>query len=310
MSTFHSSKKLNKFKTSLPKKGAFTIETEPDFPKLHTLCIASGKRGGGKSIATANFIKSCKDKHYYDRVWLVTPTYYSNKGIWDIAEISEEDTFEPTVSVLKDITNMVEAERAEWDHFLHLKEMYKKFQKDIRKPINRLDPELLLEYQDLDFFEGPPTWKYPVEQPPRLGVIIDDCLGTPLLSKPSAGLINMCIKHRHLGKGLGISIFMLVQSYCSQGGINRAIRENCTLLLLFKLNQDAQIKKLYSETDLDMTEEQFIDMCKEVHSIDYNFLLMDFAPKDPSMKFRSGWDTLIQPKIKTNEISQTNDNTI
>ena len=93
------SKKLNKFKTSLPKKRAFTIETEPDFPKLHTLCIASGKRGGGKSIATANFIKSCKDKHYYDRVWLVTPTYYSNKGIWDIAEISEEDTFEPTVYV-------------------------------------------------------------------------------------------------------------------------------------------------------------------------------------------------------------------
>ena len=54
------SKKLNKFKTSLPKKGAFTIETEPDFPKLHTLCIASGKRGGGKSIAIANFIKSCR----------------------------------------------------------------------------------------------------------------------------------------------------------------------------------------------------------------------------------------------------------
>ena len=117
MSTFHSSKKLNKFKTSLPKKGAFTIETEPDFPKLHTLCIASGKRGGGKSIATANFIKSCKDKNYYDRVWLVTPTYYSNKAIWDIAEIEEEDTFEPDVTVLKDITKMVEAERAEWDHF-------------------------------------------------------------------------------------------------------------------------------------------------------------------------------------------------
>ena len=103
---------------------------------------------------------------------------------------------------------------------------------------------------------------------------------------------------------------MLVQSYCAQGGINRAIRENCTLLLLFKLNQDAQIKKLYSETDLDMTEEQFIDMCKEVHSVDYNFLLMDFAPKDPSMKFRSGWDTLIQPKIKTNELSDSNNNTI
>ena len=289
-------KKLGKFSTKLPKKGAFTIETEPEFPKLHTLCIASGRRGGGKSIAIANFVKSCKDKHYYDRVFLITPTYYSNKQIWDIADIQEEDIYEPTVTVLREITALVEAERAEWDHFIFTKELYKKFQKDIRRPINRVDPETLLEYQDLDFFEGPPTWKYPVEQPPRLGVIIDDSMGTPLMSKPSAGLVNLAIRHRHVGRGLGISIFMLVQSYCCQGGINRSIRENCTMLLLFKLNQDAQIKKLYSETDLDMTEQEFIDMCKEVHAVDYNFLLMDFAPKDPSMKFRSGWDTLISPK--------------
>ena len=50
-------KKLHKFGTKLPEKSAFTIETEPDFPKLHTLTIASGKRGGGKSVAIANFIK-------------------------------------------------------------------------------------------------------------------------------------------------------------------------------------------------------------------------------------------------------------
>jgi hypothetical protein len=287
-------KKLNKFKTRLPDKSAFCIETEPDFPKLHTLCIASGKRGGGKSVAISNFIKTCKDKGYYDRVWLITPTYYSNKAIWDIAEIDEEDIYEPTVTVLKDLIKMVEAEKAEWDTFIQMKEMYKKFQKDIKtKPINRLDPDKLLEYQDIGFFEGPPEWKYKNEVPPRLGVIIDDCLGTPLLSKPSAGLINLCIKHRHIGKGLGISIFMLVQSYCSQGGINRAIRENCTMLLLFKLNQDAQIKKLYEEADLEMDEQSFTSMCKEVHSIDYNFLLMDFAPKDPSKKFRSGWDQYI-----------------
>ena len=294
-------KKLNKFKTRLPDKSAFCIETEPDFPKLHTLCIASGKRGGGKSVAISNFIKTCKDKGYYDRVWLITPTYYSNKAIWDIAEIDEEDIYEPTVTVLKDLIKMVEAEKAEWDSFLQMKEMYKKFQRDIKtKPINRIDPDQLLEYQDIGFFEGPPEWKYKNEVPPRLGVIVDDCLGTPLLSKPSAGLINLCIKHRHIGKGLGISIFMLVQSYCSQGGINRAIRENCTMLLLFKLNQDAQIKKLYEEADLEMDEQSFVNMCKEVHSIDYNFLLMDFAPKDPNKKFRSGWDQYIT--VHTNDI--------
>ena len=68
-------KRIKGFKTIVPPKSAFTIETAEDFPKLHTLCIASGKRGGGKSVAIANFIKRCKDAGYYDRVWCITPTY-------------------------------------------------------------------------------------------------------------------------------------------------------------------------------------------------------------------------------------------
>jgi len=289
-------KKIGKFPTRLPKKGAFTIETEPDFPKLHTLCIASGKRGGGKSVAIANFVKTCKDKGYYDRVWLITPTYWSNKAIWDIAEIDENDIFEPTVTVIKDLITLVDAERAEWDAFLQQKEMYKKFQKEIKsRPITRIDPDRLLEYQDLNFFEGAPEWKYQNEVPPRLGVIIDDSLGTPLLSRPSAGLVNLCIKHRHIGRGLGISIFMLVQSYCAQGGINRAIRENTTMLLLFRLNQESQIKKIFEESDLEMREDEFVGMCRDCHCVPYNFLLMDFAPKDDTKRFRSGWDFYIYP---------------
>jgi len=35
-----------------------------------------------------------------------------------------------------------------------------------------------------------------------------------------------------------------------------------------------------------VTENEFIDMCKEVHSIDYNFLLMDFAPKQEASQER------------------------
>ena len=287
-------KKIHKFKTELPKTGAFTIDTDADFPKLHTLCIASGKRGGGKSVAITNFIKSARDKHYYDRVFLITPTYYSNRNIWDIAKIDEEDVYEPTVSVLKDIIQLVEAERAEWDLFLRKKEMYKQYKKDIKtKPINRIDEDTLLMYQEYDFFESEPEWKYTHEVPPRLALVIDDSLGTPLMSKPSAGLVNLCIKHRHIGKGLGISIFMLVQSYCAHGGIARPIRENCTLLLLFKMNQDAQIKKLYEETDLDMSLTDFVSMCNKVHETPFNFLCMDFAPKSEHMKFRSGFDEYI-----------------
>lgn len=299
------SKKIGKFHTKLPEKAAFTIETEPDYPKLHCLCIASGKRGSGKSCAVVNYIKQCQEKKYFDRVFLITPTYHSNKTIWDIATIEEEDIIEPSVTCIKDIIGIVEAEREEWDLFLQRKEAYKKFKKDIKnKPINRIDEETLLEYQDLGFFEQEPEWKYGKdrEHPPRLALIIDDCLSTPVMAKPSCGLTNMIIKHRHLGKGLGLSVFMLVQSYKCQGGLSRVIRENCTMLMLFKINQEAQIKAIYEEADCNMEEEEFIRMCEEVHSVPHNFLLMDFSAKDPSRKYRSGWDTYIYPKLKDNEI--------
>jgi len=281
--------KIKGFKTILPSKSAFTIETDEDFPKLHTLCIASGKRGGGKSVAVANFIKRCKEKGYYDRVFLVTPTYWSNKNIWDIADIDEEDIHEPTVTILKEIIAIVEAEREEWDMFLADKERYKAFKKELKnKPITQFDENTLLEYQDMGFLDGPPKWKYKNEVPPRLGLILDDTLGTPLMSKPSAGLINLCIKHRHIAKGIGISIFMLVQTYCSQGGINRAIRENCTMLWLFRVNQEQQLKKIVEESDLPIPEDKFMEMCRYCHDIPYNFLCMDFAPKSEEQRFRSG----------------------
>ena len=108
-------KKINKFSTELPKKSAFSIETDEDFPKLHTLCIASGKRGGGKSVAIANLVRKAKDKGYYDRVYLITPTYNSNKEIWKIADIEDADVYEPCMNVIKQIIKNVETEKQEFE---------------------------------------------------------------------------------------------------------------------------------------------------------------------------------------------------
>ena len=66
--------------------------------------------------------------------------------------------------------------------------------------------------------------------------------------------------------------------------------------MLFKINQEAQIKAIYQEADCDMTEQEFVKMCDDCHCIPHNFLLMDFAPKDASKKYRSGFDTYIYPK--------------
>jgi hypothetical protein len=248
-------------------------------------------------VAVANLVKKCKDKGYYDKVYLITPTYKSNKSIWDIADIEEEDVYEPDVNVLKTITENVEQEKREWDDFLKKKQDYKKYNKEIQqKQVNHIDPDDLINYYEMGFMNGEkPEWKYKVERPPRLAVIIDDSLGTDLMAKRTAGLVNTCIKHRHLGDGLGISIFMLVQSYCSHGGVPRPVRENCTHLMLFKINDQKQIDKVKEECDLPVTDEEWENMCNYAHSKPFNFLFIDFAHKKPCQQFRSGFDEYIVP---------------
>ena len=282
--------KIKNFKIQPPEKGAFTIETPPDIPKMHCMMMVSGKRGGGKSVSVANFVKKLKDLGLMDRVLLITPTYNSNKQIWDIAQIDEMDVYEPEVTVLQTIIGVVEAEKEEWEMFLAQKQQYKEFKREIkRKPITEIDEDLLLEYQDLGFFEGPPIWKYAKEVPPRLFLIIDDCMGTDLM-KPRAKLINFCIKHRHIADGLGISVAMLVQSYCAIGGVPRPIRENTTLLLLFKCKDENQRKKIHEEIGADVDLEKFDAMFNYATQEPFNFLLVDFNAKDKEKQFRKNFD--------------------
>jgi hypothetical protein len=273
-----------------PAKGAFTIETDPDFFKLHCLALFSGKRGGGKSVACANIVKIARDRKYFDRVWLITPTYASNKEIWNLAGITQADVLEPSVKVLDSVIAAVEQDADEWEQFLEDKREFERLQRD---GPDVFDPMVLLGMYDRGWLKPTkPKWKYAVERPPRLGLIIDDCMGTDLL-KPGGGLTRFCIAHRHWGRGLGISVFMLVQSNCSTAGIARPIREQCTLLCLFRLRDGAQRLKLLDEADLGMTPDQFDKIAYYAWSKPYGFLTIDFAPKNDSMRFRSGFNEIM-----------------
>ena len=290
---------LDELKIKPPAKGAFEIETDEHFPKLHTLTIASGKRGGGKSVGVSNYVRACCDKGYFDKVWCITPTYASNKEIWNIIPIKEENVMEPTKTCMKELADLVMAERNSWDEFLARKKQYEQYLKDMKdKKLDLSDKnvlERLLDYEQHEFFDDKPVWHYRNEVPPRLAVIIDDCVGSDLMRLPSANLVNTCIKHRHLGNGLGISMFLLVQSYACREGVARSIRENCTHLMLFRIAQEQQIKKVYEEADVDLSYEEFYEIIKEVHEEPYAFFFFDFAPKKPEYRFRKNFDEFIIP---------------
>jgi len=277
-------------KFELPRKGAFQIPTK-DFFKLHCLLVAAGTRGAGKSVAITNLLKTARDREYFDVIKLITPTYNSNKPIWDICYINEEDVIEPTKDCIKDFINFVDSEKKEWDEHLYKVEKYKDFMKDSKRNLNRIDEDDLIYYFENDFINGKkPIWKYHKDKtpdhPPRIGLIIDDCLGTPIFANSSVGLLNLCIKHRHIGKGLGCSIFLLTQSYCSTQGMPRPIRENCTILLLFKNKDEAQIKKICSEIGTDISVDKFMEYFKYATAEQYNFLTIDFNPSSKEKTFQ------------------------
>ncbi len=286
-----------------PKKSAFQIETAPDFFKLHTLAIASGTRGQGKTTAVVNLVKEAYNRKYFDRVIVITPTYHSNKELWDIlpeGALSEDDIFEPDVLCLKHTKDIISAERAEWDLFLQQKECYAKFHNDMKhKSLKNIKADELMAYYEMGLLDDPgmekPEWKYRAEVPPRIAVIIDDSVGTDLMNKRTAGLTKFIIAHRHWGKGLGCSVFMLVQSYACHEGVPRAIRENTCLLMLWKVKDKNQRAKIIEEAGLDVTDEQFFGMLDHCISEPYGFMTIGFQAKDPDKHFRKCFKTFLNP---------------
>ena len=70
------------------------------------------------------------------------------------------------------------------------------------------------------------------------------------------------------------------------GGLPRPIRENCTLLCLFKLKDQNQLKKIHEEIGSDVDLERFDKLFEYATSKPYGFLAIDFNPKSADHTFR------------------------
>ena len=113
----------------------------------------------------------------------------------------------------------------------------------------------LLNFYELDFFHEPPKWRYAKEEPPKSLLILDDCLGSPAILQ-SSGLTRISSLNRHIApletnhsgrSACGLAVIILSQSYRMNQGISRIIRENLSLLTLFKNKQESQLKAIKEE---------------------------------------------------------------
>lgn len=295
MSNIIKVKKINDFKPIIPKKSAFNIETSEHLPKMNQLIVVNARKGGGKSVFITTLIHKLLLEGVIDVVKIISPTYHSNKEIFEPLNINEDtDVIEPSKDAIKELIKMGQDDQDEYKEFLKKKVLYEKYKKMMKSdtPLHMIDPDMMMNFLEFGFFEEEPKWKYKFERPPRHFWLIDDCLGTSLMGQKS-GLLNACIKHRHFYGGVGVSIAILTQSYACQQGLPRAIRENVSLLALGKCKDEKQLEKIHSEIGADINLENFDKLFKYATDKPHGFLVIDFSPKDPAKQFRSNWDEYI-----------------
>lgn len=267
--------------------------------KQPCLQMIVGQRTAGKSYLTSKILAQAHKDKTFDVIYIVTPSFNSNKGYFG-KYIKEENVFEPTKESISQVIERVDADRDEWEEHLAKKELYKEFKKKMKNDTTMSDDELM-NFYEMDFFNEAPKWKYITEEPPKSLLILDDCLGSPAILQ-SSGLTKIATLNRHIAplnethsnrSACGLAVIILTQSYKCQNGISRILRENLSLLTLFKNKQEQQVKAIKDELANVVDEELFNKAYEYATKDKYGSLTVDFAPKCSSKVFRKDLNKVI-----------------
>jgi len=266
------------------------------------LMYVSAVRQSGKSFAVSKLVNQAQKEHQFDKIYMITPTFISNKAYFGKL-IDKEDVFEPTKDSIQQVIDRVEADRDEYAEFLTKKKLYLEFITILRSKRDMTDEEIF-KFQELGFLDDTmdkPTWKYKYERPPQSLLIMDDILSSPAILQ-SSGLTKIATLNRHIApldnpnserSACGLAVIIISQSYSMPQGISRTLRENVTHLLLFKNRQEKMMGKIREELGSAVDENKFMVAYNHAVKEKYGNLMIDFNPKCPTMAFRKNLNELI-----------------
>lgn len=293
---------LNAYKVQPPKgQKAFEIETSEDNFKLHMLCVAVAKRGGGKTTATCNLLRNLHKEGSLDRVLAITSTYESNVPQFEGLPLERDDVFHPEdPEAIDKIVGIIEEERVAYDTYWQQMETWQAMRKAMKKvhsdqDILKLDPELLIKAYELQCIDSSPPEHRWNGRKPVIFLLVDDGQGSRLMR--DVKFVNFCLRHRHLGARegdrFGCSVAILCQTYKSRdSGLPKDIRDNCTLLMLFKTQNMKVLDSIAEEVADDVPYEAFMDVYHQaIEGEEHGFLCIDFNPK--KHRFRKGFHEYI-----------------
>ena len=287
-------------------KHAFAVDTPADGIPLHQLGLVVGKKGGGKGFALFSLLRQLRKEGVADRIFVLSPTCQSNKELYMSAGVKEHD-------LVDDATNaslnrvVAEVEREAWDYKEHQKAIkdHQELQKLLTRfhvDISNIDPDLLFRAYSGNWMEAPPEYKHDADRPasrkgkpPVLHIVLDDVQGTELMAGSyKAPLHNLALRHRHVGGGLGCSLWLVAQTLKAQAaGLPRSIRENASLVAIFKLKDQKMVESLLEMYSADVPQEQLLKAYEYATNRPFGFLCIDFGAPEKN-RLRAGWDEILR----------------
>ena len=283
-----------------PEKGVSNeYPTSSDAFRQPCLWYISAVRNSGKSYLCSKFLAQAKRDKTFNKVYMITPSFASNRSYFGKYVNEDEDVYEPTKDSIFKVIERVEADRDAWEEYLDKLKRYKEFKNEIKnKPIAQFEDNELLYHYEQGHMEKP-TYEY--KEPVKSLLILDDCLGSPAILQ-SSGLSRIASLNRHIAplkeenngrSACGLAVIILSQSYRMQNGPGRLLRENLSLFTLFKNKQEKQMEvikeELGSVIDVELFDKAYEYSTKEK----YGSLTIDFNPKMPCKTFRKNLNEAI-----------------
>ena len=287
-------KKAKVYDSTIDNPVTNEYNTPADSFKQPCLQMIVGQRTSGKSYLSSKILAQAKKDKTFDRIYIVTPSFNSNKSYFG-KYIDKDDIYEPTKDSIAKVIEQVESDRDAWELYLQKEKDYKKFKLEIHDNKIHISDEEIITYMNHGFFDKQkPTWKYKTIEPPKSLLILDDVLGSNAILQ-SSGLTRIATLNRHIAplqenhsnrSACGLAVMILTQSYKMQSGISRVLRENVSLLTLFKNKQEKQLEAIKEElanvVDIECFDEAYETATSEKHGS----LTIDFTPKTPCKTFR------------------------
>ena len=124
--------------------------------------------------------------------------------------------------------------------------------------------------------------------------------------KGAREIARICLYHRHLGGftdpkehgAIGASLLFNAQAWkTSVGGLPKALRNNLTLMMLFKTKSSRELQEIAEEVSGEVDEQTFYDVYRQAIQQPHDFLFIDLhrKPSHPSM-FRRNFNEFILPQ--------------